>query len=57
MAAKLLLLSVVIATIAFPILTARDESVQRGLKRVLLLITAFNLFYLFALRFIYPHLL
>jgi hypothetical protein len=57
MAAKLLLLSVVIATIAFPILTARDASAQRGLKRALLLITAFNLFYLFALRFIYPHLL
>jgi hypothetical protein len=57
MAAKFLLLSLVIATIAVPILTARDASAQRGLKRALLLITAFNLFYLFALRFIYPHLI
>jgi hypothetical protein len=57
MAAKLLLLSVVVAMIAVPILTAGDPSAQRSVKRLLLLITAFNLFYLFALRFIYPHLL
>jgi hypothetical protein len=57
MSAKLLLLSVVIVTIAFPILTSHDPSAHRGLKRALLLIAAFNLFYLFALRFIYPHLI
>jgi hypothetical protein len=56
-AAKLLLLSVVVAMIAVPILSARDANPRRSVKRLLLLITAFNLFYLFALRFIYPHLL
>jgi hypothetical protein len=50
-AAKLLLLSVVIGLIALPILTARDANAQRGLKKTLLLVLAFNLLYLF-----YPHL-
>jgi hypothetical protein len=55
--AKLLLLSVVIASIAIPTLAARDVSPRRGLQRVVLLVIAYNLFYLFAVRFIYPHLL
>jgi hypothetical protein len=55
--AKLLLLSVVIAMIALPVLTARDKSGRRGLRKLLLLAFLFNVFYLFAVRFIYPHLL
>jgi hypothetical protein len=54
--AKLLLLSVVIAMIALPVLTARDSNAKRGLKNALLLVIAFNLLYLFFVRFIYPRL-
>lgn len=55
--AKLLLLSVVIAMLALPIMAGRDASARRGLKKAILLAIAFNLFYLFAVRFIYPRLL
>ena len=54
--AKLLLMSVVFMMIAIPVLTARDPSPRRGLKRAILLTIAFNLLYLFAIRFIYPRL-
>jgi hypothetical protein len=53
---KLLLLSVVLATIGFPLLAARDRSPARSLKRLLIVIIGFNLFYLLAVRFLYPHL-
>jgi hypothetical protein len=56
-AAKLVLFSVVIAMIALPILTARDTNPRRGLNRTLLLVVAFNVLYLLAVRFIYPRLL
>ena len=55
--AKALLLSVVIMMIAIPVWTARDPNPRRGLKRAVVLTFVFNLFYLFAVRFIYPHLL
>jgi hypothetical protein len=54
--AKLLLLSTVIAMIAIPVLMARLNSGRRGLQWTLILIVVFNLFYLFAVRYIYPHL-
>ena len=54
--AKLLLLSVVIAMIALPVLTARDRNAKRGLKNALLLVIGFNLLYLLLVRFVYPHL-
>jgi hypothetical protein len=54
--AKLLLLSVVFAMVGFPIMAARDSNLQRGLRKALLLTVTFNLLYLFAVRFIYPHL-
>jgi hypothetical protein len=54
--AKLLLLSCVIAIIAIPVVTARVKSPRRGLQLTVILIAVFNLFYLFAVRFIYPHL-
>jgi hypothetical protein len=55
--AKLLLLSVILAVIGVPLLFARDKSDRRGLQKVLFAMLAFNLFYLFAVRYIYPHLL
>jgi len=55
--AKFLLLSVVIAIFAIPMVAARDQRPARGLRKVVWLIVAYNLFYLFAVRYIYPHLL
>lgn len=57
MAAKFLLLSVVISVIAIPIVTARTIGGRRGLQWAIFLIVLFNLFYMFAIRYIYPHLL
>ena len=57
MIAKLLLFSVIIMMVAIPVLAARDPNPKRGLKKALLLVFAFNLFYLFAVRYIYPRLL
>jgi hypothetical protein len=57
MAAKLLLLSVLLAMIGIPIFTARTIGGRRGLQWAVILIVLFNLFYMFAIRFIYPHLL
>jgi hypothetical protein len=54
--AKLLLLSVVIAVVAVPLIAGQDRNPRRGLNKTLLVIFFFNLFYLFAVRFIYPHL-
>ena len=52
--AKLVLLSVVIGMIAVPIMMAREKNPRRGFQRLVLTIILFNLFYLFAVRFIYP---
>jgi hypothetical protein len=52
---KIILLSVMIAMISVPILAARDRSPVRSLRKTLLVIVLFNLAYLFALRFLYPH--
>ena len=57
MLAKLVLLSVVMGLIAIPILTARTIGGRRGLQWAIILIVLFNLLYMFAIRYIYPHLL
>ena len=57
MQAKLLLFSVIIMMIAVPVLCAREKDPRRGFERMVLILVAYNLFYLFAVRFIYPHLL
>ena len=57
MLAKLLLFSVVLAMIVVPVVCSRDVDASRGFRRLVLLIVAYNLFYLFAVRFIYPRLL
>ena len=54
--AKLVLLSVVIGMIAVPVMMAREKNPRRGLQRLILTIIFFNLFYLFAVRWIYPRL-
>ena len=54
--AKLLLLSVVVMMIAVPVLTARNRSPQRGLRRTLVLTFVLNVLYLLAVRYVYPHL-
>jgi hypothetical protein len=52
---KLLLLSIVVALILIPIIASREKSGTRSVKKAALLIVLFNLFILFALRFIYSH--
>ena len=48
--------SILLALLAIPILSARDRSVVRGLKKALFFYVCFGVFYTLALRFIYPHL-
>jgi len=57
MLAKLLLFSTILMMVAIPATCAREKDARRGFHRMVLLIIAYNLFYLFAVRFIYPHLL
>jgi hypothetical protein len=53
---KLLLLSTIISLVALPILASRDPHPKRALKKAILWIVAYNFFYLFAVRVIYPRL-
>ena len=57
MSAKLLLFSVIIMMIAVPVMCASEKDARRGFQRMVLILVAYNLFYLFAVRFIYPRLL
>lgn len=56
MIAKLLLVSIVIAAVVLPVRAARARSARLGLRQAILWMLAFNLFYLFAVRIIYPRL-
>jgi hypothetical protein len=51
-----LLQSLMLALLVIPIAAARDRRPVRGLKKALVWFVWFNLFYLVALRFLYPHL-
>jgi hypothetical protein len=53
---KLLLLSTVISLVALPIIASRDPNPKRAMKKALVWLVAFNFFYLFAVRVIYPRL-
>jgi hypothetical protein len=53
---KLLLLSTVIALIALPVIASREPNPKKALKKTILWLIAFNFFYLFAVRVIYPRL-
>lgn len=54
--AKLLLLSVVIATFAIPLWFSRERIAKRGLRRTVIAFGAFMAFYVFAVLVIYPRL-
>jgi hypothetical protein len=51
---KLILISILIATVALPMRAARDPSPTRGLRRAVLWIVAFNVCYLIAIVYILP---
>ncbi len=53
---KLLLASLLIATVALPMRAARARSARRGLRTAVFWMLAFNLIYLFAVRVVYPRL-
>jgi uncharacterized membrane protein YwaF len=55
--AKLILLSVLIMMVAIPVLAARDKSAKRGLQKAILFAIVFNICYVLALRYLYPHLI
>ena len=54
--AKLLLFSAVLAIIMIPVVASRAKSSQQGVRWTVIGIVLFNIFYLFAIRYIYPHL-
>ena len=49
-----LLLSVLVATVAIPVMVARDANPMRGLRRMLLLLLAFNALYVAYLTLVHP---
>lgn len=52
--AKLLLLSICLALVGAPLMAARDPYPVRGLRKALLGVMLFNLFYMFLLRVVVP---
>ena len=54
---KILLLSVVLMNVWLPVRAAADPNPRRALKKALHTTALFNLFYLFAVLFIYPRIL
>ena len=53
---KALLLSIVFAMVALPARAAREKDARKGLRKALLYLALFNLFYLFNLMFLYGRL-
>ena len=51
---KLLLFSPILAVLVLPVLAARDACPARGLRRALLQLALFNLFYLFVVLYVTP---
>lgn len=52
----LLLRSVMLAMLIIPFVAAREPQPMRALKKAFAWFVGFNLLYMLALRFIYPHL-
>ena len=50
---KIILLSILFMSIALPARAAREKSAKKGLRKTLLYMFLFNLFYLFSLIFLY----
>jgi hypothetical protein len=55
--AKLILFSVILATIAIPLIAARERNPVRGLKKAIWYAVLFNAAYALALLFVYPRIL
>jgi hypothetical protein len=53
---KLLLVSILIATIAIPVLMSREKTRAEGVKRTVKWMVGFCVFYLIALMYLYPRL-
>lgn len=53
---KLLLMSVLIATIVLPVRASRMKSPRLGFKKFVVQMLMYEAFYVFAVRFVYPHL-
>jgi hypothetical protein len=53
---KILLISILVATIAIPVQMSREKSRAIGIKRTIKWMVGFCVFYLFALMYIYPRL-
>jgi hypothetical protein len=53
---NLVLLSVVIASMSIPILSALTANSRRGFFRAVSIVAVFNFIYLFALLYVYPYL-
>jgi hypothetical protein len=53
---KLILVSILIATVVVPLRAAKSPSALLGLRRVVLMMLAFEVLYLAALLFVYPRL-
>lgn len=50
---KVVLFSVILASIVIPVWAARSPDARRGLTRAVLVMAAFNLLYLLALKYLY----
>jgi hypothetical protein len=50
---KIILLSIVFMSIALPARAAREKNAKKGLRKTILYMFLFNLFYLFSLLFLY----
>ena len=57
MSQKLLLISVIIASVTIPLWTARDANPRRGLTKAVVVTAAFSLLYLLAVKYLYWRLL
>ena len=53
---KLLLVSILVATVTIPVLTSRAKSRTEGVKNTVKWMIGFCVFYLFALMYLYPRL-
>jgi hypothetical protein len=50
---KLLLISIIVASVAIPVWAARDANPGRGLTTAVVVTAAFNLLYLLAVKYLY----
>ena len=54
---KVVLMSVLVASVALPMRAARDRSAIRGFRKLVLWMAAFDVLYLIGALYIYPRLL